>query len=136
MGTEIAYGLDDFELSVLRVRSRDAGVIESASAVDDIDEVACLMAEDSGAVLRLLLREKEKRRFRCNTREIRDFGSIENVHKPDVLTKEALEGRAPECGIRDSNPHGLLHQILSLTRLPITPMPPVTESGCKGRYFL
>ena len=26
------------------------------------------------------------------------------------------------CSIRDSNPHGSLHQILSLARLPITPM--------------
>jgi hypothetical protein len=31
-----------------------------------------------------------------------------------------------KCGWRDSNPHALRHQILSLARLPITPHPHVT----------
>ncbi len=39
-----------------------------------------------------------------------------NAKRPGML-------RAARCGQRDSNPHDLRHQILSLARLPITPCP-------------
>ena len=34
-----------------------------------------------------------------------------------------VKGNSFACGQRDSNPHALRHQILSLTWLPITPCP-------------
>ncbi len=46
-----------------------------------------------------------------------------------------------ECGRRDSNPHALRRQILSLVRLPITPLPQLgffycaTKIGC-GLIFV
>ena len=38
------------------------------------------------------------------------------------------------CGRRDSNPHALRHQILSLARLPIPPRP--LKQGAKVIFFL
>ena len=38
-----------------------------------------------------------------------------------------VKGNSFACGQRDSNPHALRHQILSLTWLPITPYPQISE---------
>lgn len=41
-----------------------------------------------------------------------------------------------KCGRRDSNPHAVKRQILSLVRLPITPLPQLgLLMDCKGNTF-